>query len=307
MSQPCAPRSQRAEVELCNEQRQAGHAASVQRRECARRDRGGIVSGADGRPAILLAQASTIRVVVGSRVHVVSEHIASCGRITRRPVPLWRSRFEGSQRRPAAEEASWIYVQRTRGPEESGQEMQRVMRRMQLPLRRETCTVHRQCAPRRGKIPQGTLPGSPQRPDRPTRSDGRIEPGCYGVQFADEVSALTKSARQDLAPDIRARFKDDLTGQTLRDDLVKAARVKELEFFNSKQKPVWLQANDRGHLRRRTARRLARAGWMSITVTRTPRTTAPGMWLDSSRPQTRRARRTSHRPPHLKPCERSWV
>ena len=35
-------------------------------RKCARRVRGGIVSGADGRPAIFPARASTIRVIVGS-------------------------------------------------------------------------------------------------------------------------------------------------------------------------------------------------------------------------------------------------
>ena len=35
------------------------------------------------------------------------------------------------------------------------------------------------------------------------------------------------------------KYKDDLTKQPLRDDLVKAARAKELEFFCSKD--VWLK------------------------------------------------------------------
>ena len=42
-----------------------------------------------------------------------------------------------------------------------------------------------------------------------------------------------------LPMDIQAKYKDDLTGQPLRDDLVKIARAKELEFFCSKG--VWLK------------------------------------------------------------------
>ena len=58
------------------------------------------------------------------------------------------------------------------------------------------------------------------------RSDGRIEPGCYGVQLADEVNALKNDCSHGLGPGYSGRFKDDLTGQTLRDDFVKAARLK---------------------------------------------------------------------------------
>ena len=39
------------------------------------------------------------------------------------------------------------------------------------------------------------------------------------------------------AQDYSGKYKDDLTRQPLRDDLVKAARAKELEFFSSKG--VW--------------------------------------------------------------------
>ena len=59
-------------------------------------------------------------------------------------------------------------------------------------------------------------------------SDGRIEQGCYGVQIAEEVNALTNDRWQGMGPGYSGKYRDDLTGQSLRDDLVKAARKKEL-------------------------------------------------------------------------------
>ena len=69
------------------------------------------------------------------------------------------------------------------------------------------------------------------------RADGRLQPGCYGVQMADDESG----PRQLYGPEqgYSGRFKDDMTGQVLRDDLVTEARKKELEFFSAKG--VWIK------------------------------------------------------------------
>ena len=71
------------------------------------------------------------------------------------------------------------------------------------------------------------------------RRDRRLVDGCYGIQVEDSAP-VAESADEDLAAAKQLygpaqgysdRYKGDLTGQPLRDDLVKAARAKELEFF----------------------------------------------------------------------------
>ena len=66
------------------------------------------------------------------------------------------------------------------------------------------------------------------------RADGRMQPGCYGIQAVEE-----DCVREIYGPaqGYSGRFKDDLTGQVLKDSLVLAARKKELEFFHSRG--VW--------------------------------------------------------------------
>ena len=66
------------------------------------------------------------------------------------------------------------------------------------------------------------------------RADGRMQPGSYGIQAVEE-----DCVREIYGPaqGYSRRFKDDLTGQVLKDSLVLAARKKELEFFHSRG--VW--------------------------------------------------------------------
>ena len=73
------------------------------------------------------------------------------------------------------------------------------------------------------------------------RSDKRIIAGCYGLQAEDEDNIVAEIAEHVYGPaqGYSGKYKDDLTGQALRDDLVKLARAKELEFFCSKG--VWLK------------------------------------------------------------------
>ena len=70
------------------------------------------------------------------------------------------------------------------------------------------------------------------------RADKRLTAGCYGLQAADEDNAVAEHVYGP-AQGYSGKCKDDLTGQALRDDLVKLARAKELEFFCSKG--VWLK------------------------------------------------------------------
>ena len=69
------------------------------------------------------------------------------------------------------------------------------------------------------------------------KADGRLVAGCYGVQIADDPSDLKQLCGPEQG--YSGCFKDDITGQVLRDDLVVEARAKELEFFTSKG--VWVK------------------------------------------------------------------
>ena len=68
------------------------------------------------------------------------------------------------------------------------------------------------------------------------RTDGRIRRGCYGIQLVDDdpdVPLLACGQEQGYS----GRYKDAMTGQVLKDDLVAKARKVELSFFESKG--VW--------------------------------------------------------------------
>ena len=77
------------------------------------------------------------------------------------------------------------------------------------------------------------------------RQDNLLKPGCYGMQVADDDAEVLKNM---YGPEqgFSGAYKDDLTGQILKDELVKQARAVELTYFNSKG--VW----------RKVARRRAR-------------------------------------------------
>ena len=89
--------------------------------------------------------------------------------------------------------------------------------------------------------------------------DGRIQSGCYGVQLADDASDMKQLCGPEQG--YSGRFKDDLTGQILRDDLVVEARTKELEFFTSKG--VWIKV-PRQRAFERTGRPPISVRWVDV-------------------------------------------
>ena len=63
------------------------------------------------------------------------------------------------------------------------------------------------------------------------REDRLLKRGCFGVQIQDdeeEIGANCQGPEQSFS----GRFRDDLTGQNLNDDLVLQARRMELHIFN---------------------------------------------------------------------------
>ena len=74
------------------------------------------------------------------------------------------------------------------------------------------------------------------------RADRKLVNGCYGIQAeGSEPDSEPESGDPDVhgqvygpAQGYSGKYRDDLTGQVLRDDLVRAARAKELDFFTSK-------------------------------------------------------------------------
>ena len=92
------------------------------------------------------------------------------------------------------------------------------------------------------------------------RADRRLKPGCFGIQAVDDDAEVHESMYGS-AQGYSGRYKDDLTGQTLRDDLVRAARLKELEYFN--RKGVWLKV-PRERARQRTGRPPISVRWVDV-------------------------------------------
>ena len=71
---------------------------------------------------------------------------------------------------------------------------------------------------------------------RQMKADGRLRRRCYGLQAQVEEEEDLKHIYGP-AQGYSGRYKDDISGQVLRDDLVKTAQAVELEFFSSKG--VW--------------------------------------------------------------------
>ena len=79
------------------------------------------------------------------------------------------------------------------------------------------------------------------------RADKRLIAGCYGILAtadpasgsAEDADGVAEKFLYGPAQDYSGKYKGDLTGQPLRDDLVKGARAKESEFFCSKS--VWVK------------------------------------------------------------------
>ena len=66
------------------------------------------------------------------------------------------------------------------------------------------------------------------------KNDGILQPGVVGLQALDEDS---RNVERGPAEGYSGKFRDDITKQVLKDELVKEARLKELAYFESKG--VW--------------------------------------------------------------------
>ena len=82
------------------------------------------------------------------------------------------------------------------------------------------------------------------------KSDGLLKDGCYGIQAPDDDAEIERNLR---GPEqgYTGQFKDDLSGQVLKDDMVRAARAVELAFVHSKR--VWVNV-PHGEARKQTGR-----------------------------------------------------
>ena len=92
------------------------------------------------------------------------------------------------------------------------------------------------------------------------KDDRLLLEGCFGVQVPNGDAEIIKNM---YGPDqgYSGKFKDDLTGQALRDDLVKEARAKELAYFC--QKGVWKKVQ-RSMARGRTGRPPISVRWVDV-------------------------------------------
>ena len=68
---------------------------------------------------------------------------------------------------------------------------------------------------------------------QPVREHRFLKSGCFGVQVPDDDAEI-EAFCQEAAQGYSGQFKDDVTGQVLKDKLVQEARRIELDFFNKK-------------------------------------------------------------------------
>ena len=92
------------------------------------------------------------------------------------------------------------------------------------------------------------------------RADHLLKDGCYGVQAPDDDAEIERNVR---GPErgFSGAYRDDLTGQVLKDVLVKEARAKELAFFWSKK--VWVKV-PRSEAHARGGRRPVSVRWVDV-------------------------------------------
>ena len=92
------------------------------------------------------------------------------------------------------------------------------------------------------------------------RVDNLLKEGCYGVQVPDddaEIAALLTGPDQGFS----GKYRDDLSGQVLKDSLVEEARTTELLYFHSKG--VWLKV-PKSSARAQTGRPPVTVRWVDV-------------------------------------------
>ena len=92
------------------------------------------------------------------------------------------------------------------------------------------------------------------------KEDSLIKTGCFGIQVPDDDAAIEREIRGP-AQGFSGRFRDDLTGQILNDELVIKARAVELSFFHSKG--VWTK-KPKSHARAKTGRPPISVRWVDV-------------------------------------------
>ena len=92
------------------------------------------------------------------------------------------------------------------------------------------------------------------------RADELLKDGCYGVQVADDEAEIQRNTH---SPELgySGKYRDDLTGQLLKDELVKQARATELLYFHSKG--VWVNV-PRAKARTDTGRPQISGRWVGV-------------------------------------------
>ncbi len=92
------------------------------------------------------------------------------------------------------------------------------------------------------------------------KKHGMIKPGEIGIYALDDDGQV-EEALKDAGSGYSGRYRDDITGQPLRDDLVREARQKGLDHFC--RKGVWIK-RPRGEARRVTGRPPITVRWVDV-------------------------------------------
>ena len=88
------------------------------------------------------------------------------------------------------------------------------------------------------KYPRGLCRAILQGVTQQLRADELLKDGCYGLQAPDDEAEIRRNI---LSPERGSpgKYRDDLTGQPLKDSLVQQARAVELQYFHAKG--VWVK------------------------------------------------------------------
>ncbi len=93
------------------------------------------------------------------------------------------------------------------------------------------------------------------------KARGMMKDGEVGINSLDGDREVDKAIK-DEKNGYSGRYRDDMTGQTLRDDLVREARRQELEYFH--QKGVWRKV-PKSTARTRTGRAAISVRWVDVS------------------------------------------
>jgi hypothetical protein len=110
------------------------------------------------------------------------------------------------------------------------------------------------------RYPRGLCRAILQGVTQQLRSDELLKDGCYGLQAPDDEAEIRRNV---LGPTqgYSGQYRDDLTGQPLKDALVKEARAVELLYFHTKG--VWVKV-PKARAKKETGRHPISARWVDV-------------------------------------------